>query len=148
MRPETIQRLDAFFAAHPILVGGSAPQAEIGRAEQRVGMAFDAAYVEFLGRYGGAVVGSLPILGVRRAEVMGNEDYVDKVTARFRADGWKPTDEWVVISVDLAGNPIGLTGAGEVWISDHDAGETWRLSPTFDDFVQQLLEEVRDASTS
>ena len=32
------------------------------------------------------------------------------------------TDEWAVISMDLGGNPIGLTSTGEVWISDHESG--------------------------
>jgi hypothetical protein len=63
------------------------------------------------------------------------------VTARFRADGWTPTDEWVVISMDLAGNPIGLTASGEVWISDHGAGAIAMISGTFEGFVLRQLAE-------
>jgi hypothetical protein len=142
VKPETIQRLDDLFAADPILVGGAASRDEIDRAEKRVGMTFDAAYREFLERYGGGVIGSLPILGLRTAEVMGDDDLVVAVTARYRKDGWEPTREWVVISEDLGGNPIGLDAAGEVWLSDHDAGEVVRLAPTFEDFVVYLLDKA------
>jgi hypothetical protein len=63
------------------------------------------------------------------------------VTARFRADKWEPTDEWAVVSMDLAGNPIGLTSEGEVWVSDHDSGETRKVATTFEEFVVQMLDQ-------
>ncbi|MBP6631705.1 MAG: hypothetical protein KA297_19870 [Kofleriaceae bacterium] len=44
-----------------------------------------------------------------------------------------------MISIDLAGNPIGLNPAGEVLVSDHDAGATSWLSPSFEGFVEMLL---------
>jgi hypothetical protein len=139
--PETIRRLDDLFGSAPVLCGGPASAGEISAAEQRVGAKFESGYRDFLERYGGAMVGSLPILGLRQAEVMADDCFsVADVTARFRADGWKPTEEWVVISMDLAGNPIGLTSGGEVWVSDHDAGEIRMVAPTFEDFVLQLLD--------
>jgi hypothetical protein len=142
VNPETFRRLDELFQTMPVLLGGPVSTLEIDAAEQRVGIKFAPAYRDFLARYGGAVVGSLPILGLRRAEVMGDDTYsVTDVTSRFRADGWSPTEEWVVISVDLAGNPIGLTAEGEVWISDHDAGETRMVAHTFEEFVVHQLRE-------
>lgn len=142
MNPETIRRLDELFSTMPVLLGGPVPSREIDSAEQYVGVKFTPEYREFLERYGGAMVGSLPVLGLRQAEVMADDTFsVVDVTARFRADEWEPTDDWAVISMDLAGNPIGLTSSGEVWVSDHDAGETRRVAPTFEDFVVQLLDE-------
>lgn len=142
MNPKTIKRLDDLFTTMPVLLGGAVSAGEIDAAEQRVGVRFAPDYRAFLERYGGAMVGSLPILGLRQAEVMGDDTYsVIGVTARFRADGWVPTDEWAVISMDLAGNPIGLTAKGEVWISDHDAGEIRMVAPTFEQFVAHLLDE-------
>jgi hypothetical protein len=114
----------------------------VDAAEKHIGVGFPADYREFLQRYGGAVVGSLPILGLRQAEVMGDDMFaVAAVTDQFRADGWKPTDEWVVISVDLAGNPIGLASDGQVWVSDHEAGETRLVARSFEDFVVLLLDD-------
>jgi hypothetical protein len=140
--PETLRRLDELFRSEPVLCGGSVPAAEIELAERLVGKAFPADYWEFIERYGGAMVESLPILGLRQAEVMGDDTFsVVDVTARFRADCWYPTDNWVVISMDLAGNPIGLTSEGEVWVSDHDTGEIRMLAATFEGFVIQLLDD-------
>ena len=142
MSPETIRRLDELFRSMPVLLGGPASSVEIDAAEQRVGLKFAPDYRAFLERYGGAVVGSLPVLGLRQAEVMADDTFsVADVTARFRADGWTPTDDWVVVSMDPAGTPIGLTSEGEVWISDHDVGETRMVAPTFEAFLVQLLDE-------
>jgi hypothetical protein len=142
VNPETIRRLDELFSTMPVLLGGPVPSSEIDSAEQHVGVKFTSDYREFLERYGGAMVGSLPMLGLRQAEGMADDTFsVVDVTARFRADQWEPTNEWVVISMDLAGNPIGLTSEGEVWVSDHDSGETRRVARTFEEFVIQLLDE-------
>lgn len=140
MKPKTIQRLDDFFAAMPVLVAEGVAQEEVEAAEREVGAAFDADYREFLLRYGGAMVGSLPILGLRQAEVMGPDTVVD-VTARFRADGWSSTERWVVISMDLGGNPIGMAPDGGILVSDHDAGQISKLADSFEEFVIQLLDE-------
>ena len=142
MKPDTIKRLDDLYSSMPVLAAGKVPSTDVDRAEQVVGVSFDRDYREFVVRYGGAVVGSLPVLGLRKAEVMGDDSYsVVDVTARFRSDGWIPTEDWVVISIDLAGNPIGLTAEGEVWTSDHDAGETRIVARSFEDFVLKLLDE-------
>ncbi len=142
MNPETIRRLDEIFSAMPVLLGGPVPSNEIDRAEQQVGVEFTHDYREFLERYGGAMVGSLPMFGLRQAEVMAGDTFsVVDVTARFRADKWEPTDEWGVVPMDLAGNPIGLTPEGEVWVSDHDSGETRKVAATFEEFLVHLLDE-------
>jgi hypothetical protein len=144
MNALTLKRVDELFARFPTLLGGPASRDEIDAAERRIGVPLSADYREFLGRYGGAVVGSLPILGLRKAEVMSDVGYsVTDVTMFFRADGWVPSDKWAIVSIDLAGNPIGLTSAGEVWISDHDAGETILVAPTFEQFVLGLLDETQ-----
>jgi hypothetical protein len=142
VKPETIRRLDALFAEHPVLVAEPGPPDEIDRAEARIGMKLDPAHREFIARYGGAMVGHLPIFGLRVSEVMGIDDFLAEVTARFRADGWTPTDQWIVFSYDQGGNPIGLDAAGAVWVSDHDAGEVIQLAATFEDFLEQLLDKI------
>lgn len=141
MNVTTQQRLDALFRRMPVLLGGGpVPAYEIDDAEQRVGLPFTSDYRSFVERYGGAVVGSLPIFGLRRAEVMADEGFsVVDATAQVRAEQWPSTADWIVISMDLAGNPIGLTPSGEVWVSDHDAGEAYRVANTFDEFLVQLL---------
>lgn len=127
----------------PVLVAEGAPADEVDRAERAVGVSFGADYREFISRYGGAMVGSLPILGLRKAEVMGDDSFsVVAVTESFREDRWDPNREWAVISIDLAGNPIGLTAAGQVWAADHDAGDITLRASSFEEFVLQLLADI------
>lgn len=143
MKQSTIDRLQALFDQLPVLEGGVVPQEEIDLAEQALGVKFAPEYRGFLSEYGGAMVGSLPVLGLRRAEVMGDDLYsVVEVTRRFRDDGWKPTEEWSVVSVDASGNPIGISKDGQIWISDHDTGEVKVIASCFEDFVLSLLDEV------
>ncbi|MBU1221214.1 SMI1/KNR4 family protein [Myxococcota bacterium] len=139
MKSKTILRLNEQFNESPILFGGPVTSSEIDQAEKHIGVKFPLDYREFIELYGGAIVGSLPIIGLRQAEVMG-DDTVVSVTDTFRVDKWYPTTEWAVISVDLGGNPIGLNSKGEVWLSDHDFGEIIMIAPTFEDFLIQLLD--------
>ena len=141
MKQATWDALEKVFARTPVLVAGAVPIEVLHAAEKRVGVKLPEDFQQFVARYGGAVVVSLPILGLRKAAVMGSDYSFVDVTEWFRRDGWTPTAEWVVISVDLGGNPIGINDDGEVWISDHDAGEVRMISPTFEGFVELLLSE-------
>lgn len=140
MKSKTIFRLKKRFLESPILMGGPVPSSEIDLAEKHIGLKFPSDYREFIERFGGAMVGSLPVLGLRQAEVMG-DDSVVSATETFLADHWFPTAEWIVISIDLGGNPIGLNSKGEVWCSDHDFGEITMLCASFDEFLNKLLDE-------
>ncbi len=147
MRKTTLASLDELLLQRPILRGGSVEEHEIAAAEQALGLDFDKDYREFLRCHGGAMIGSFPVFGLRQAEVMESGDSVVSVTERCRKQGWLGTlgtDEWVVISCDLGGSPIGLTREGEVWISDHDFGGVRRLHATFEDFVVALLVASRE----
>lgn len=145
LSPETVRRLDELFRAQPLLFGGTATADDVAAAERSLGTTFDPCYAEFLTRYGAAMVGSLPVYGVRCAEVMGDELVVD-VTMRFRRAGWPNTEDWIVISTDLGGNPIGLTTLGEVFTFDHDFDGTHRIAPTFETFLMDQLTERRTAA--
>lgn len=143
MKTSTIRRLDDLFSGIPILVSGPVPDGDIAVAEQRLGRPFVPDYRWFVRRYGGAMVGCLPVLGLRQAEVMGDDLYsVVDVTTRFRNDGWHPTEDWLVISVDGFGNPIGIADDGRVWTSDHDTGEVRAVASSFEDFLLHLLDQA------
>ena len=83
------------------------------------------------------MVGPCPILGLRAAEVMDEaESSVVDVTLTYRNEGWPGCDEWYVVSVDHAGNPVGVARDGSVWLSDHDAGETARVADSFEGYLR------------
>lgn len=136
MREPTWVRLDKYFTESPSLRAESVPVAEVNEAERSLAVTLPPDYREFIARFGGAILGSLPIYGLRRAEPMGrSEGSFVEVTRRFRKQGWPGVDGWVVISTDGSGNPIGLDAAGAVWISDHDAGSIERLADDFEEFI-------------
>jgi hypothetical protein len=140
MKACTIKRLEALFAASPVLVAAEgAADNEIDAAEEAVGVPFVPDYRWFLRKYGGAMVKSLPVFGLRASEVMGNFSVVDE-TLRFRKDGWKLTEDLVVISMDGSGNPIGIAKDGRVWISDHDVRADSVIADSFEDFLVGILD--------
>ena len=116
MNQATIDRLDQCFADAPaLLVGGPVPDVEIRQAETLLGVEFVSDYRWFVRTYGGAMVGSLPVYGLRAAEVMGTGETVVTETAHFRKDGWPSIADWIVISGDGYGNPIGMDKDGAVY---------------------------------
>lgn len=142
MDAKTIEVLEKIFAEFPFMKASPAPTSEVRAAEQNAGITFDASYKDFVSRYGGAMVGALPVFGTRRADPMGESLWsVDEVTRNFREDGWPGAGEIYVISVDQAGNPIGVNEAGAVVSFDHDTGEMFLVAASFDDFIWSLIRE-------
>lgn len=139
MKAVTIKRLEALFAESPILVAEGVDGGEIEATEKEMGASFDPDYRWFLRRYGGAMVRSLPVYGLRWSEVMA-ETTVVEVTNSYRKRGWKLTEKLVVISEDGSGNPIGIAKDGRVWISDHDVGTDTVIADSFEDFLVGILD--------
>ena len=126
------------FKKHPVLKAEAVAYEEIDAAAAIAGVKLPEDYREFIHRYGGAIVGPLPIIGLRKAQAMANtERSVFEVTKHFRSQGWRGVDEWLVISVDLAGNPIGLDKDGRIWIFDHDAGVVEIIAKNFEGFLRK-----------
>ena len=138
MMPDTINRLDTKFTEFPIMRAADAPsEAEIVQAEQQIGVPFPDDYRQFLSRYGGAMVGPYPIFGLRPVEVMDVDLWsVLDVTRHYRSQEVPGTDHWAIISMDHAGNPIGMDRDGVIWIHDHDFGGLSPLARDFEDYVR------------
>lgn len=139
MNVDTVRRLEALFAEAPVLVAEGVSDAEIDAAEKAIGRPFAADYRWFLRRYGGAMVKSLPVFGLRSSEAMWKSTVVEE-TLRFRKRGWRLTDKLVVISVDGSGNPIGIADDGRVWISDLDVGAESVIANSFEEFLGGILD--------
>lgn len=124
----------------PELFGTGATDASIEVAELALGMRFDPDYREFLRLFGSGMVGSLPVLGLSKAEALGNDAWnVVATTKRFRADKWPGIADWYLVSIDGSGNPIGIGPDGCVRCSDLDVGDTTEAAPTFLAFLEAQL---------
>jgi hypothetical protein len=119
------------------------PAAEVTAASATMRLSFPADYSEFLERYGAALVGPFPIFGLRAVEAMGNEWSVVEVNRRYRADNWPGVQNWLVVSADHSGNPMGIDRDGRVWISDHDLGGISPVGDDFEDFLRKKCLDIR-----
>jgi hypothetical protein len=144
MTRETWNALEAMFEAHPVTVAGPVPKADVDAAFAGWPFALPDDYRSFVEAFGGAIVGALPIYGLRAARAMGKaEGSALAMTERFRKKRWPGIDTWLIVSMDQAGNPIGLTADGAVWISDHDAGSVDALASSFEDFLRTRCLELK-----
>jgi hypothetical protein len=66
--------------------------------------------------------------------------FVVDVTEHFRRQSWPGTDQWYVVSMDHAGNPIGVDDAGTVNSFDHDAGVMVQVASDFESFLLLCLD--------
>jgi len=107
VKHETWSAIEAIFAKHPVMKAEPVDYEQIDAAADAAGFQLPEDYREFIHRYGGAIVGPLPIIGLRQAQAMARtESSVFEVTKHFRQQGWRGVSEWLVVSVDHAGNPI------------------------------------------
>lgn len=145
MRDETWKAIEDMFTRHPTLRAERVAAAEIEAAEADIGIRLSDDYKEFIGRYGGAILGPFPIFGLRRATPMANSDgsFVE-VTRSFRRQRWPGTERWAIISVDHAGNPVGIDNEGKIWISDHDARAVQLLGDSFDSYLRKWCLRLPD----
>lgn len=127
--------LDKKFSQFPILRGEEVPDNEIDVAGELLGVVIPSDYRDFVRRYGSAIVGPLPIFGLRPLEAMGDRWSVVDVNTRYRSQEWRGVEEWLIISADHSGNPIGINRDGSVQVSDHDYGSIETLAGGFEEFL-------------
>lgn len=139
MSPRTVERVKNHFATSTVLHGTPADESAIKAAEKRLKSRFPADYVEFLRLFGCGVVGPNSVFGIGLAEAMGVGDDVVTVTERFRSQRWPGIAEWVIISDDGRGNPIGIAPSGQIMMSDHDVGDASVLADDFEGFLVSCL---------
>lgn len=144
MRQETWEKLDEMFRKHPVMKAEPVSFEEINESEARLGTPLQEDYRQFVHRYGGAIVGPFPIFGLRRAKPMGKEESLLDMTTHFRQQKWPGVDNWVVVSIDHSGNPIGLDAEGRIWISDHDAGSVQMIAPNFEVYLRKSCLKLND----
>lgn len=141
MNEELQELLAAQFEKWPQAVAEPVPDAEILVAEASLGVMLPDDYRDFVRCYGGAVVRSVSVLGLRRCEFCDDEQSTfPEQTARFRLELPDEYSEMVVISVDDAGNPIGfLNGKPPIFVFDFNFGGRYDLARSFSEYVRLAL---------
>lgn len=133
-----IERLQDFFQENPITVGAPSTADELLLVEQTMQLKLDETHRYLLLHYGGVVIGDIRIYGLKNAELVGDETFVE-LTNDFREQMSIETQQYV-ISVDDMGNPILVdTTTREVILYNHDIGAYEKLFNSLEDLILSKL---------
>lgn len=138
-------KLDIHMNEMEELYGGPCNLDEIKMAEKILNTRFNPDYKEFLCKYGGGIVGSHYIYGLKKISLMGDKLWSVIQNTQFykETQKWPGIGEWYIISDDGRGNPIGCKPDGSIWLSDHDSEfEQIKLAESFEGFLHKLLTET------
>ena len=129
-----IERLQDFFRKNPITVGAPSTADELLFVEQTMQLKLDETHRYLLLHYGGVVIGDIRIYGLKNAELVSNETFVE-LTDDFREQMSIETQQYV-ISVDDMGNPILIdTATREVILYNHDIGAYEKLFDSLEELI-------------
>lgn len=133
-----IERLQDFFRKNPITVGEPSTVEELFLVEQAMQLKLDETHRYLLLHYGGVVIGDIRIYGLKNAELVGDETFVE-LTNDFREQISIEAQQYV-ISVDDMGNPILIdTVTREVILYNHDIGAYEKLFNSLEDLILSKL---------
>lgn len=140
---DTSNFLEKYFSEHSNYAVGPVPHIEIEESEQKLQVKFSDSYKKFISLYGGALLTENSIYGLRKEEMMGDDNWsVTQLTLYYRNQNWPGTENWYIISDDFAGNPFGVDPEGKVWLSDHDTGEIIQVAEDFEDFLYKIYTDT------
>ena len=133
-----IERLQDFFRKNPITVGEPSTAEELLLVEQAMQLKLDETHRYLLLHQGGVVIGDIHIYGLKNAELVGDETFVE-LTNDFREQISIEAQQYV-ISVDDMGNPILIdTVTREVILYNHDIGAYEKLFNSLEDLILSKL---------
>lgn len=138
MNPILIEKLKDFFQKNPITMGAPSTAEELLLVEQAMQLKLDETHRYLLLHYGGVIIGDIRIYGLKNAELVGDETFVE-LTNDFREQISIEAQQYV-ISVDDMGNPILIdTVTHEVILYNHDIGAYEKLFDSLEDFILSKL---------
>ena len=138
MNPILIEKLQDFFQTNPITVGEPSTAEELFLVEQAMQLKLDETHRYLLPHYGGVVIGDIRIYGLKNAELIGDETFVE-LTNNFKEQMSIEAQQYV-ISVDDMGNPILVdTTTREVILYNHDIAAYEKLFDSLEDFILSKL---------
>ena len=133
-----IENLKDFFQKNPITMGEPSTADELLLVEQAMQLKLDETHRYLLLHYGGVVIGDIRIYGLKNAELVGDETFVE-LTNDFREQISIEAQQYV-ISVDDMGNPILVdTTTREVILYNHDIGVYEKLFNSLEDLILSKL---------
>ena len=138
MNPTLIKKLQDFFQKNPITIGEPSTADELLLVEQTMQLKLDETHRYLLLHYGGVVIRDIRIYGLKNAELVGDETFVE-LTNDFKEQMSIEAQQYV-ISVDDMGNPILVdTATREVILYNHDIGAYEKLFNSLEELILSKL---------
>lgn len=101
MNPNLIEKLQDFFQTNPITKGEPSTAEELFLEEQTMQLKLDETHRYLLLHYGGVVIGDIRIYGLKNAELIGDETFVE-LTNDFREQMSIEAQQYVISVDDMA----------------------------------------------
>lgn len=146
MKPETWAAICASFEPHRITYATPVPREEILRAQERLGVKFDAVYVEFVERFGGAILNGIELFGLRQCDLAAPNCWsVITETESCRESYGDAIKDWYIVSADN-GYPVGITSNGEVagYYYDASPSPVRIIAKSFEEFLMKCADPQDD----
>lgn len=141
MKVEILNAIDEEFEMCPEAFGGALNIEEVNQAEDELKVKLPADYKEFLLRYGSGAVGEAIILGLKEAAFVATPSFVEK-SIHFREVLPKGYDNFTVIGIDGAGNPVGFNFPNtEIITFDFNFGGKKIIAESFEEYLEKAISE-------
>lgn len=141
MKIELLNAIDEEFEMCPEAFGGTVNIEEVMQAEVELKVKLPEDFKMFLLKYGSGAVGEAIVLGLREAEFVATPSFVEK-SLQFRNILPEGYENFIVIGVDSAGNPIGFNSPNtEIITFDFDFGGKEIIASSFEEYLEKALKE-------
>ncbi|WP_430488072.1 SMI1/KNR4 family protein [Priestia flexa] len=141
MKIELLNAIDEELEMCPEAFGGTVNIEEVMQAEVELKVKLPEDFKMFLLKYGSGAVGEAIVLGLREAEFVATPSFVEK-SLQFRNILPEGYENFIVIGVDSAGNPVGFNSANtEIITFDFDFGGKEIIASSFEEYLEKALKE-------
>ena len=141
MKIEILNAIDEELEMCPEAFGGPINIQEVNQAEDELKVKLPEDFKEFLLRYGSGAVGEAIILGLKEAEFVATPSFVEK-SLHFRKALPKGYENFIVIGIDGAGNPVGFNFPNtEIIIFDFNFGGKEIIAESFEGYLEKAIRE-------
>lgn len=141
MKKGLLNVIDEEYEMCPEAFGGPVNIEEIIQAENELKVKLPEDYKLFLLKYGCGAIGEAIILGLREAEFITTPSFVQK-SLQFRKILPKGYDNFIVIGIDGAGNPVGFNSPNtEIITFDFDYGGKEIIARSFEEYLEKAIHE-------
>ncbi|MED0903247.1 1,3-beta-glucan synthase regulator [Bacillus cereus] len=141
MKIELLNAIDEELEMCPEAFGGTVNIEEVTQAEVELKVKLPEDFKMFLLKYGSGAVGEAIVLGLREAEFVATPSFVEK-SLQFRNILPEGYENFIVIGIDSAGNPVGFNSPNtEIITFDFDFGGKEIIASGFEEYLEKALKE-------